>query len=221
MQSIKCRYDGCSSIFTTTEPLSSNAKYTCRYHATPAEQDVFFQEVQFDKKIRSGGKPIGDHIKDGSSSHADTFGQLRKTVDSSDPYMTQGHQILIPKTMQQEPKDYPLWMNDERTTLQWLLSVFPMKPCRSKFAPVNGRAFGCQCSPCRKLRQAHLWLYVIEWYFRAGNTAETVAENWNFNGEPWTGAAVRRMAQRIRAASAGRKNPETEENKDEPVELYG
>jgi len=58
MNSIKCGIEECPSVFQTEEALSPNARYVCRLHPK-VEQEVFFQENQFDKDMSRAGTPIG------------------------------------------------------------------------------------------------------------------------------------------------------------------
>jgi transposase-like protein len=85
----------------------------------------------------------------------DTFGELRGTFDSSDPFMTGGHQII--KTREGKRK-IPLWVKDQKFIQNLLLRSFP------KLAT----------SPTQRSRAAR-WARVIYLYYRANMTASQVA----------------------------------------------
>ena len=53
-----CIVPGCESKFETEEAVSSKAKYICRNH-TKYEQDIFFQETQFDRELNRKNRLSG------------------------------------------------------------------------------------------------------------------------------------------------------------------
>ena len=70
MNEIRCLVKGCSEVFKTEEPVSSNARFICKNHPKEtqvradgrvfdkrtdrADEKVHFQTVQFDPKLSGG-----------------------------------------------------------------------------------------------------------------------------------------------------------------------
>lgn len=59
MPTIRCAGRGCTSEFKTSEPLSPNAKYSCKSHTRPNKDEERFQKFQFDADLRRSGTPVG------------------------------------------------------------------------------------------------------------------------------------------------------------------
>ena len=57
MNTIKCGIDKCPSVFQTEMAVSPKATYVCKLHSK-TEQEVFFQEHQYDKDLRRAARPI-------------------------------------------------------------------------------------------------------------------------------------------------------------------
>ena len=80
MNTIKCKIDECSSVFTTEEAVSPNAQYICKNHnraiqvraagrtydpkTDEADQDVHFQTCQFDPALAHAHSPNVDDYHD-------------------------------------------------------------------------------------------------------------------------------------------------------------
>jgi hypothetical protein len=54
---VNCHKKNCPSSINIAGPLSSNFKYTCRNHTAVDDNDVHFQDCQFDRQIGSGTDP--------------------------------------------------------------------------------------------------------------------------------------------------------------------
>jgi hypothetical protein len=126
-----------------------------------------------------------------------------------------------------------IWMRNDREVTQFLLGRFPLLLDAPKIISRH-----CQLRSCRQLRQAGLWFHVIQAYFRAGLTAERVAQAYNAQRgvvtsamaeisnegdvghidaefdvifhmprgvKRTTPAMIRRVAQMIREAAAGKR----------------
>jgi hypothetical protein len=63
MNVIKCSFPDCQEKIETSEPVSPNAQFICRFHTGPDTRNkVRFQMHQFDKAL-GGRKPVGtNHI---------------------------------------------------------------------------------------------------------------------------------------------------------------
>ena len=63
MTTIKCSGEGCVAVFETSEPVSPNAKYTCKVHTPKSKDKARFQSHQFERDLSRAGKPLGtNHI---------------------------------------------------------------------------------------------------------------------------------------------------------------
>ena len=75
----------------------------------------------------------------------DTFGELRRVIDGSDPFMTRGHQIL---KIRRPAKKTPLWAFNHKKIQTILLRSFPKM----------------KTSPTQRAR-AGRWIRIIHLYF--------------------------------------------------------
>lgn len=85
----------------------------------------------------------------------DTFTELRGAFDSSDPFMTKGHQII---KLREGRKKVPAWVKDQKFIQSLLLRSFPK----------------LLISPTERLRAAR-WARVLYLYYRTNMTASQVA----------------------------------------------
>ena len=86
----------------------------------------------------------------------DTFEELRHSIDGSDPFMTNGHQVIRPRRAYK--KDHPAWTKSDEKIKQILLRSFPKLQTNSK----------------QRLAAAR-WLRIIHMYYRVGETIGTIA----------------------------------------------
>ena len=109
-----------------------------------------------------------------------TQSELRLYLDSKDPFMTAGHQIM--KTRSHE-REAPAWAIDDQKIQAILLRSFPnLKTPESKDAERAGR-----------------WMRVIHLYFRMGMTRGQVAEEL---GLPYR--RIESLVMAVKRAAAGK-----------------
>jgi hypothetical protein len=73
LNEIVCQVRGCQEVFKTEEAVSKDARYICRFHprahqlaavgrfvhnSDSRDEDVHFQEFQFDKSFQSGQSKV-------------------------------------------------------------------------------------------------------------------------------------------------------------------
>lgn len=115
--------------------------------------------------------------------------ELRGKIDSNDPFMTRGHQILVARTYQK--KKTPLWVNNKEETRKILLRSFP-----NLILDINRRA------------RAARWARLIQLYWVVGYTHGQIVSELNDGKdglEPVTLYAVRSALRSIKRASEGRR----------------
>src|SRR6266699_7010508 len=77
MNLVRCAIEGCLEVFKTAETLSPNARFICKNHPRKVQveavgrkydvkkdetdQDVHFQDCQFDPEIKRAAKAINTH----------------------------------------------------------------------------------------------------------------------------------------------------------------
>jgi hypothetical protein len=86
----------------------------------------------------------------------DTFGELRRFIDSNDPFMNRGHKI---RKRREGSHEIPEWTKSDETVQQVLLASFPKWKVRQWHR--NGAA---------------RWVRVIHLYYRMNMTQGQVAE---------------------------------------------
>jgi hypothetical protein len=86
----------------------------------------------------------------------DSFGELRHTLDGSDPFMTGGHQVIRPRYAYK--KQHPAWTKSDKKIRQILLQSFPKLQTDMKQRSAAAR-----------------WLRIIHMYYRVGETIGTIA----------------------------------------------
>lgn len=110
----------------------------------------------------------------------DTFEQLRKSFDGSDPFMTQGHQII---KMRRGNRTTPEWVKNNKKIQELLLRSFPKMKTNKTQRMRAGR-----------------WARIIHLYFKMKMTYGQVAAE--------LGVTPKRIADfilRIHRASKGRR----------------
>lgn len=114
--------------------------------------------------------------------------QLRKRLDSNDPFMTRGHGIRKPRS--DDKKSVPDWALSDKEVQRVVLTSFP------KYA-TNGR----------QRKSAARWIRVIHLFFRMGMTRGQVVEEMkvSYFTVDSTIRAVRRVAQGLRANGEGKR----------------
>jgi hypothetical protein len=85
-----------------------------------------------------------------------TFDELRHSIDGSDPFMTNGHQVIRPRRAYK--KQHLAWTKDDEKIKQILLQSFPKLQTNS-----------------RQRAAAARWLRIIHMYYRVGETIGTIA----------------------------------------------
>jgi hypothetical protein len=112
--------------------------------------------------------------------------QLRKKIDSNDPFMSRGHGIKKPRT--DDKKRVPEWALSDKEIQRIVLTSFP------KYA-TDGR----------QRKSAARWIRVIHLFFRMGWSRGHVAEEMKISYffVDSTIRAVRRVAQGLRANGEG------------------
>jgi hypothetical protein len=85
----------------------------------------------------------------------DTFEQLRKSFDGSDPFMTHGHQIL---KIRRSSRSVPKWTKNDKSIQEVVLRAFPKMATDPKQRGRAGR-----------------WIRVIHLYYRMKMTKTQVA----------------------------------------------
>lgn len=63
MNELKCSHTECPAVFKTDEPLSPDAKYTCRHHTKKAPNNLRLQKYAHDRalgKVSGISKEIND-----------------------------------------------------------------------------------------------------------------------------------------------------------------
>lgn len=91
-----------------------------------------------------------------SANTRDVYGELRHSMDGSDPFMTGGHQVISPRRAYK--KDHPAWTKSDEKIKQILLRSFPK----------------LQTDRRQRLAAAR-WLRIIHMYYRVGETIGTIA----------------------------------------------
>jgi hypothetical protein len=108
----------------------------------------------------------------------DTYGQLRRFLDGSDPFMSGGHQILVSRRISRK---IPVWSKSDVKVRELLKQSFPK-------LTVNPR----------QRKSAADWARVICLYFRMGLPASHVAAEMAVKPKD-----VQNIVQRLRLAAAG------------------
>lgn len=83
MNKVQCAIKGCTEVFQTTEPVSSQARFICKNHPRAhqlaavgrihnpkkddKDQDIHFQNTQFDPALYRGASPTVDQEMDDRS----------------------------------------------------------------------------------------------------------------------------------------------------------
>ncbi len=111
----------------------------------------------------------------------DTFQELRGKIDSNDPFMSWGHQIIKPRS--NDRKNIPEWALDDKKIREILLRSFPKLTTNS-----------------RQRRGAARWMRVVHLYFRMHMTRGQVAEELRVKSR-----VVKDVVQNIRRAAEGRR----------------
>lgn len=121
MTMIRCLIEGCLEIFTTAEPVSPSARFTCRYHA---------RRIQ----VEASGR-IYDLIKDNTDAaqhfdlwqgwtRYDSFRKLPEKFDGNESFVNKGYQT--PKARNPEHKiPTPSWMFNDAAVEQFIQRLFP------------------------------------------------------------------------------------------------
>lgn len=112
----------------------------------------------------------------------DHFGELRKKIDSNDPFVTGGHQVLKPRS--DDKKKVPEWTRDDKKVREVLLRAFPKLT-----------------TDTRQRTRAARWIRVIHLYFRMYMTRGQVAVELG-ESPKW----VRDIVRNIRRVAAGRRS---------------
>jgi hypothetical protein len=107
--------------------------------------------------------------------------QLRKKLDSKDPFMTRGHGIIKPRS--DDKKSVPEWTLNDKKVREVVLRSFPDYTTNS-----------------RHRRGAARWIRIIHLYFRMGMTRGQVASEMNLSSE-----AVHDAIKGIRRVASGRR----------------
>lgn len=117
----------------------------------------------------------------------DHFGELRKKIDSNDPFVTGGHQVLKPRS--DDKKEVPDWARDDKKVREILLRSFPKLATDTK----------------QRIR-ASRWIRIIHLYFRMHMTRGQVADEMGVEPEviKWAVEGIRRVAKGIRYDGRGK-----------------
>lgn len=111
----------------------------------------------------------------------DHLGELRRKIDSNDPFVTGGHQVLKPRS--NDKKEVPEWTRDDKKVREILLRSFPKLTTDYK----------------QRVRAAR-WIRIIHLYFRMHMTRGQVAEEMGV--EP---GIIRDVVRSIRRVAANRR----------------
>jgi hypothetical protein len=110
----------------------------------------------------------------------DTFSELRTVMDGSDPFMTDGHQIISPRS--DSRKKVPAWSKDDDAVKKLLLCSFPKLKTNIKHRAGAAR-----------------WMRIIHMYYRVGLTVGHIAEE--LHAKP---NVIKRVLISIRRAANGK-----------------
>ena len=117
----------------------------------------------------------------------DTFGELRAKIDSNDPFMKGGHQIILPRT--DDKKRVPDWALDDKKFREMLDRAFP-------------HAYGPEARSWDR-RHAARWIQIRNLYFKVHLTRGQVVEEMKEHWPKLTAKAVDRVIERMRRVAAG------------------
>ena len=110
------------------------------------------------------------------------FGELRQSIDSNDPFMTGGHQIMKARKRPQVPA--PSWADDDIGIRELLTLIFPK----------------LSTDPKQRKRAAR-WAAIIQMYYRVGMSREHIAIELKVKPD-----IIRLTLQRIRRAFEGKSS---------------
>jgi hypothetical protein len=109
------------------------------------------------------------------------YEQLRQHIDSNDPFMTRGHQIIKIRRGWRK-KQVPEWATNDKSVQALVLRSFPKLKTDDK-----------------QRRRAGIWVRVINLYFRMGWTRGQIAEELGTTSE-----IIKYTIRRIRRVSEGK-----------------
>lgn len=111
----------------------------------------------------------------------DSFGELRKHIDSQDPFMTWGHQIL---KIRRPRKKAPVWAHSQDDIRLFLIRVFPQLETDSK-----------------QRERAGIWARVAYLYFNQQWSRGQIAQELNktYNSINSIIRSIKRAAEGLRA----------------------
>jgi hypothetical protein len=130
--------------------------------------------------------------------HYADFKRLLRQFDGKDHFMQSGHQTV---SIRRQPRPCPPWMRNDEAVIAFLKKVFPLltKSCSCS----DDHDY---CQRCKQLRQATMWMFVINTCFRRGKTATDAAYDWlsvgNYSLHNGPGY-IRDIIRRIQRAYAG------------------
>jgi hypothetical protein len=111
------------------------------------------------------------------------FGELRQSIDSNDPFMTGGHQIM--KARKRQQASAPAWAEDDAAVRDLLKRVFPKL-----------------LTDAKQRKRAARWAAVIQMYYRVGMSRDHIAVELKT-----TSNGIRSVLQRVRWAAEGKTTP--------------